>query len=39
VGIAGMRERVRQLGGRMKISTSNKGTTIQATLPLAEDNP
>ena len=39
VGIAGMRERVRQLGGRMKISTSNKGTTIQATLPLPEDNP
>ena len=39
VGIAGMRERVRQLGGRVKISTSKKGTTIQATLPLPEDNP
>jgi len=37
VGIAGMRERVRQLGGRMKISTSNKGTIIEAVLPLAEE--
>jgi signal transduction histidine kinase len=39
VGIAGMRERVRQLGGRMKISTGNKGTIIKAILPLPEDNP
>jgi len=38
VGIPGMRERVRQLGGRMEISTSNKGTVIKATLPLPEDN-
>jgi PAS domain S-box-containing protein len=37
VGIAGMRERVRQLGGRMEISTGNGGTTIKATLPLPED--
>jgi signal transduction histidine kinase len=39
VGIAGMRERVRQLGGRMEISTNSTGTTIKATLPLPEDNP
>ncbi len=39
VGIAGMRERVRQLGGRMEISASSKGTTITATLPLPEVNP
>jgi PAS domain S-box-containing protein len=39
VGIAGMRERVRQLGGRMEIITSNEGTIIKATLPLPEDNP
>jgi PAS domain S-box-containing protein len=39
VGIAGMRERVRQLGGRMEISASSKGTTIIATLPLPEVDP
>jgi PAS domain S-box-containing protein len=37
VGIAGMRERVRQLGGRMEISTGKTGTVIKATLPLHED--
>ena len=38
VGIAGMRERVRQLGGSMKIRTGNRGTTIKATLPLPREN-
>jgi PAS domain S-box-containing protein len=38
VGIAGMRERVRQLGGRMEINTSTKGTTIKAVLPVPEDS-
>jgi two-component system, NarL family, sensor kinase len=33
VGIAGMRERLEQLGGRLKIE-SDRGTTVQATLPL-----
>jgi len=37
VGIAGMRERVRQLGGQMEISTGKKGTTVRATLPLPGD--
>jgi signal transduction histidine kinase len=37
VGIAGMRERVRQLGGRMEIRTSDRGTVIKATLPLSGD--
>jgi len=37
VGIAGMRERVRQLGGQMEISTGKKGTTVTATLPLPGD--
>ncbi len=33
VGIAGMRERLEHLGGRLKID-SGRGTTVQATLPL-----
>jgi signal transduction histidine kinase len=34
VGIAGMRERVRQLGGAMEISSGEGGTTIRVALPL-----
>jgi len=34
VGIAGMRERVRQLGGRLEIESNRQGTTLTATLPL-----
>jgi PAS domain S-box-containing protein len=34
VGITGMRERVKQLGGRMKIESSPRGTTVSVTLPL-----
>jgi len=34
VGIAGMRERVRQLGGRLEIDSNRQGTTLTATLPL-----
>lgn len=34
VGIAGMRERVRQLGGRLEIDSNRQGTTVTATLPL-----
>jgi PAS domain S-box-containing protein len=33
VGVRGMRERVRQLGGRITIESDNSGTTISATLP------
>ncbi len=33
VGIAGMRERIRQLGGRCEIKSSDRGTTIRAVLP------
>src|SRR5207245_566917 len=36
VGIQGMRERVRQLGGRLEIQSSSKGTTIRAILPVKE---
>jgi PAS domain S-box-containing protein len=33
VGIAGMRERVRQFGGHLEVRSSPQGTTIQASLP------
>jgi PAS domain S-box-containing protein len=35
VGIAGMRERVRQLGGALDIRTSDAGTSVHVRLPLA----
>jgi PAS domain S-box-containing protein len=35
VGISGMRERVRQLGGRLEISSGRKGTVVTATFPLS----
>ena len=38
VGIQGMRERIRQLGGRLQIDSGPRGTTIIATLP-AEPHP
>jgi len=34
VGIQGMRERVRQLGGHLQIHSGSSGTTVRATLPL-----
>lgn len=34
VGIAGMRERVRQFGGRLDILSDSRGTQVRATLPL-----
>jgi len=35
VGVRGMRERVRQLGGSLAIDSNHKGTTVIATLPVA----
>jgi PAS domain S-box-containing protein len=34
VGIAGMRERVRQFGGKLEILSDAQGTRVRATLPL-----
>ncbi len=34
VGIAGMRERIQQLGGRLEIDSSARGTAVKVTLPL-----
>jgi signal transduction histidine kinase len=36
VGLSGMRERVSELGGQLKIDTSSAGTTIAALIPLAK---
>jgi PAS domain S-box-containing protein len=38
VGIPGMRERVRQLGGRLEIVSNGRGTTVTATVPLKEEH-
>src|SRR5262249_38777149 len=34
VGIAGMRERVRQFGGKLEIASTNSGTTVKVVLPV-----
>lgn len=36
VGLAGMRERVQQLGGQLKVQSDGKGASIQAILPVAK---
>lgn len=36
VGIAGMRERVRELGGQFEIERGQKGTIVRATLPISK---
>ena len=35
VGIAGMRERVRKLGGRLELQSNNAGTRLTVSLPVA----
>ena len=37
VGIAGMRERLRQVGGQLEIESSDRGTTVRAIVPLPRD--
>jgi PAS domain S-box-containing protein len=37
VGVAGMRERVRQFGGHLDIQSGPRGTRIRAIVPLNED--
>lgn len=39
VGITGMRERVRQLDGRLDIQSGRGGTTITVTIPILRDAP
>ena len=38
VGIPGMRQRLRQLGGRLDITTSSSGTVVTAVIPLTDSN-
>ena len=37
VGIAGMQERLEQLGGRLEIDSDCQGTTVRAIVPLYEE--
>jgi len=39
VGIGGMRERARQFGGELKITSSHCGTEVTVVLPLAHSKP
>jgi len=34
VGIAGMRERIRQFGGELRVARYEPGTMIEASIPL-----
>jgi signal transduction histidine kinase len=36
VGLRGMRERVRQLGGTLSITAADPGTIVEASIPLTE---
>jgi two-component system NarL family sensor kinase len=36
VGLGGMKQRVRELGGHLTVESSDSGTCVTATLPLAE---
>jgi len=36
VGIAGMRERVRELGGQLKIQSNKTGTSVSVALPISK---
>ena len=38
VGLSGMRQRLRHLGGRLEIESSSQGTTITAIVPLPADS-
>ncbi|MCI0388388.1 MAG: PAS domain S-box protein [Acidobacteria bacterium] len=39
VGIPGMRQRLRQLGGHLEIETSDSGTVVTATVPITSGDP
>jgi signal transduction histidine kinase len=36
LGIAGMRERLKQLGGELEIESGSSGTTVRAVVPIAD---
>jgi signal transduction histidine kinase len=39
VGVAGMRERLEQLGGTLDIESSGRGTVVRASVPIAAHRP
>jgi PAS domain S-box-containing protein len=39
VGLAGMRERIHELGGQLEIRPEAQGTTVSATIPIAANTP
>jgi signal transduction histidine kinase len=39
VGIAGMRERIRELGGSLDLQSNGKGTTVSASIPVKSAYP
>jgi signal transduction histidine kinase len=39
VGISGMRERVRNLGGQMQIRSGSWGTAVEVLFPIEENAP
>jgi signal transduction histidine kinase len=38
VGLGGMRERVREIGGRFEVESGNQGTTVRVTVPVTQQN-
>jgi signal transduction histidine kinase len=38
VGVASMRERVRQLGGRLEIRSNGRGMSVRAIVPLNDNH-
>ena len=39
VGLRGMNERVRQLGGKLELNSTEKGTSVSAKVPFPADSP
>ncbi len=39
VGLAGMRERLAQFGGRLVVTSDSTGTVVRATIPASEITP